>query len=233
MLRMGKSPKQEPVGNERQTMAQPPPPPQQQQYQPPPPQAINAQPAAQQPSPPKPQAYQEAPVRTETASPGAPRAVMESESLAREIKDGSMSGFVGGGTTLSGEVAFKGMLRVDGHMTGSIISEKGTLIVSSGGQVDANINVAVAKINGTIHGDIVANERLELGRTAQVHGDIQTSALIIEQGAIFEGNCRMSGAGDSQEKDAAGEKLRSKTSAGQSTLPKSTSGTSNVLGTVG
>jgi cytoskeletal protein CcmA (bactofilin family) len=125
------------------------------------------------------------------------------------------------------------MLRVDGHLTGSILSEKGTLIVSSGGRVDANINVAVAKINGAIHGDVVASERLELGRTAQVYGDIKTTALIIEQGAIFEGNCRMNSVKDSDGKESGREKLRAKESAGQSKIPQPASGTSGVLGTVG
>lgn len=228
MLRMGKTPKQEPVGNDRQAMPQ---------HQPPqPPQATSAQPVPppfQQQQPPPPQIYNEAPVRSDTASSSTTHAVMESESLAREIKDGSMSGFVGGGTTLSGEVAFKGMLRVDGHMTGSILSEKGTLIVSSGGRVDADIKVAVAKINGTVHGDVVASERLELGRTAQVYGDIFTTALIIEQGAIFEGSCRMNGAKGSDGKEPVREKLRAKEPAGQSKLPQPASGTSGVLGTVG
>jgi cytoskeletal protein CcmA (bactofilin family) len=196
--------------------------------------AAPAQPMATPPMQPQPPAYTEAPARHETASAAMPRAVMESESLAREIKDGSMSGFVGGGTTLSGEVAFKGMLRVDGHLTGTIISEKGTLIVSSGGRVDADINVATAKINGSIHGNIVANERIELGRTAQVHGDIQTPVLIIEQGAVFEGNCRMSTAKDAPAKETEREALRAKEAvAGQNKLPQPTSGTGSVPSTLG
>ena len=225
MLRMGKTPKQEPVGNERQAMAQ--------HQQPQPPQSTPFQPVAPSLPPPQPQTYNEPPVRSDMGSPSTPRAVMESESLAREIKDGSMSGFVGGGTTLSGEVAFKGMLRVDGHLTGSILSEKGTLIVSSGGRVDANINVAVAKINGAIHGDIIASERLELGRTAQVYGDIKTAALIIEQGAIFDGSCRMTGVKDAQGKESAGDKLRAKEPAVQSKMAQPASETSGALGTAG
>jgi cytoskeletal protein CcmA (bactofilin family) len=70
-------------------------------------------------------------------------------------------------------------------------SEKGTLIVSSGGLLEGNITVATVKINGTVKGDIIATERIEFGRTAQVHGNIRTPALIIERGAVFEGNCRM------------------------------------------
>lgn len=124
-------------------------------------------------------------------APTAQRAVSETEALARDIKEGSVSGFVGSGTTLNGDLIFRDMLRVDGHLSGRITSDKGTLIVSSGGQVDASIEVGVAKINGTINGDITATERVEFGRAARVKGNIQTPALVIEQGAIFDGSCRM------------------------------------------
>jgi cytoskeletal protein CcmA (bactofilin family) len=103
-----------------------------------------------------------------------------------------VSGFVGGSTVVSGDAEFKGMLRIDGRFTGRVRSEKGSLIVSAGGVVEANIEVASAKINGTVNGDIVATERVEFGRSARVCGNIQTPALVIEDGAIFEGSCRMS-----------------------------------------
>lgn len=119
------------------------------------------------------------------------RAMTESESLARDIKEGTLSGFVGGGTVLTGEASFKAMMRVDGHVTGRISSSSGTLIVGTNGKVDANIEVAVGMIHGTINGDIIATQRLELGRAAKVTGNIQTPSLVIEQGAIFEGSCKM------------------------------------------
>jgi cytoskeletal protein CcmA (bactofilin family) len=139
----------------------------------------------------------------ETAS--ASRAVTESESLARDIKEGLLSGFVGNGTTLTGEANFKGMLRVDGHLSGQVKSEGGTLIVGNNGQVDADIDVAVATIHGAVNGDIIASQRLELGRAAKVNGNIQTPSLVIEQGAVFEGSCRMiqqKAAADKQHEDA-------------------------------
>ena len=125
------------------------------------------------------------------AAPATPRAFSETDALARDMREGVVGGFVGGNTSLTGEANFKGMLRVDGHLAGRINSEKGTLIVSSGGRVEADVMVAVAKINGTVNGNINATERLELGRTARVFGDIRTPTLLIEQGAIFEGACRM------------------------------------------
>ena len=127
---------------------------------------------------------------TETGGATA-KAQTESESLAREIKDGTLSGFVGSGTIMTGEANFKAMLRVDGQLSGRVNSETGTLIVGSHGQVDANIEVAIATIHGTVNGDIIATQRLELGRAAKVNGNVQTPSLMIEQGAIFEGSCKM------------------------------------------
>jgi cytoskeletal protein CcmA (bactofilin family) len=119
------------------------------------------------------------------------RAMTESETLARDIKEGTLSGFVGGGTVVTGEANFKAMTTPHRHLSGRVSSTSGTLIVGANGKVDANIEVAVAVIHGTINGDIIATQRLELGRAAKVHGNIQTPSLIIEQGAIFEGTCKM------------------------------------------
>lgn len=121
----------------------------------------------------------------------SPKALTESETIAREIKDGSLSGFVGSGTVITGEASFKSMLRVDGRFSGRISSTDGTLIVGSGGQVDANIEVAIATIHGIVNGDIVATDRIELGRAAKLTGNIQAPSLMIEQGAVFEGSCKM------------------------------------------
>ena len=178
MLRMGRGSKPEPAENDRTAGAPNQPP---AHYAP----ERAATPPAAQVAPRPAQMPTTAPAATTT------KAVTEAESLAREIKEGTMSGFVGGGTVLTGEVVFKGMLRVDGHLSGGVRSEKGTLIVSSGGRVDAGIEVAVARVNGTVNGDITATERVEFGRTARVYGNIQTPALAIEQGAVFEGVCRM------------------------------------------
>lgn len=136
------------------------------------------------------------------ASEPAGRAISESDSMARDIKEGRLSGFVGHGTTLTGETEFHAMLRVDGHLIGTVASESGTLIIGTNGQVDANISVAAAMINGAVNGDIIATEKLQLGRTARVMGNIQSPRLIVEEGAILEGSCSMLKARENQEEEA-------------------------------
>src|SRR5260370_13128163 len=128
---------------------------------------------------------------TAEVSTGSSKALTESETLARDIKEGTLSGFVGGGTVVTGEANFKAMMRVDGHLSGRISSSSGTLIVGANGKVDANIEVAVAVIHGTINGDIIATQRLELGRAAQGNANIPTPSRVMEQGAVFEGTCKM------------------------------------------
>jgi len=164
------------------------------------------------------EAYQQS-VYTQTTS----RAVTESESLARDIKEGTLTGFVGNGTTLTGEANFKGMLRVDGALSGRVSSADGTLIVSTNGRVDANVEVAVAQIFGTVNGDIVASKRIEMGRVAKVTGNIQTPALVIENGAIFEGSCRMVQIKEAAEKASNGDRKADASSASASSSGTSSS----------
>ncbi len=145
----------------------------------------SARPYSQQPVP-------EARPQTQTDNvSAAPKAMTESENLAREIKEGNLSGFVGSGTVVTGEANFKALMRVDGHLSGRISSTSGTLIVGANGKVDANIEVAIATIHGVVNGDVIATQRLELGRAARLNGNIQTASLVIEPGALFEGTCKM------------------------------------------
>src|SRR6185369_11486103 len=86
---------------------------------------------------------------------------------------------------LNGEITFKDMVRVNGHVAGTIYSKSGTLIV------DANVDVGVVVVDGTVKGDIIARERVELGPASKIYGNIWTRSLVIKVGAIFEGVCRM------------------------------------------
>ena len=121
------------------------------------------------------------------------RAVAASEDqayLVNGLKDGSL-GFVGDVLSFKGEIHFKSMLRIDGKFSGRVDSPGGTLIISSGALVTgAAINVAVAKINGTVEGEINASEQLVLGRTAKVAGALTVGELVVEEGALFDGKCR-------------------------------------------
>src|SRR5882762_3386677 len=88
-----------------------------------------------------------------------------------------------------GEFRFEGTLQVDGYVTGLVRSYTGTLVVTEAGEVNTDLFVPVAIINGLVRGDIKATERVELGSSAKVIGNIETPSLRIEPGAVFEGHC--------------------------------------------
>ena len=111
--------------------------------------------------------------------------------MARDLKDGTLSGFLGAGIELKGEVNFKELMRIDGHFQGKISSAVGKLVVGSSAVVDADVTVAIAQIQGTVNGNVSASQRVELGRDSKVMGNIQTPVLTVEEGAAFNGNCLM------------------------------------------
>ena len=88
-----------------------------------------------------------------------------------------------------GELRFEGTLRIDCYVTGRLRSLTGTLLVSETAEIESDIFVATAIIDGVMHGDIHATERVELQSHAKVFGYIESPALAIQPGAVFEGQC--------------------------------------------
>lgn len=101
-------------------------------------------------------------------------------------------GFLAEGTQIDGEVRFGDELRIDGHVTGRILSEKGRLMVGETGNIQADIAVGTASISGTVSGTLNAATKVEIHSTGKFYGKLHAPALIIEEGAVFEGQCEMS-----------------------------------------
>ncbi len=92
---------------------------------------------------------------------------------------------------LDGELSFKDMLRINGHIAGKVFSASGTLIVDTSAKVEAEIDVRICVVSGTVVGGIIGHERVEVGSGAVVKGSIATRILSIKPGAVFQGDCRM------------------------------------------
>jgi cytoskeletal protein CcmA (bactofilin family) len=104
-----------------------------------------------------------------------------------------INGFMDVGTEFEGELRFRDTFRVDGRIKGKIVSDN-TLIVGESGHVDAEVDCGVVSIRGTVSGHIHGRQRIELLAGARVHGTLVSPKLVIEDGALFEGNCDMSAA---------------------------------------
>ena len=105
-------------------------------------------------------------------------------------KSGELNGFLDRGATFRGEMEFEDTMRIDGKFHGKITS-KNELIVGESAHIEGDIHVGRVAISGTVVGKIVAAQRVAIHRNGKVYSDIDTPALIIEEGAIFQGNCVM------------------------------------------
>src|SRR5215211_3365950 len=107
-------------------------------------------------------------------------------------KSGDLNGFLDRGSVFKGEMEFEDTMRIDGKFNGKITS-KNELIVGESAHIEGDIHVGRIAISGTVVGKIVADQRVEIHRNGKVYSDVETPALIIEEGAIFQGNCVMGG----------------------------------------
>lgn len=94
------------------------------------------------------------------------------------------------GCELEGRLTFVGTLVLNGKFRGELFSSD-TLLVGETGQAEAEVQVGVAIVSGQITGNIIAHERVELRSTARVYGDIVTPVLVLEEGVVFDGRCKM------------------------------------------
>jgi len=98
--------------------------------------------------------------------------------------------FLGNETKFEGKLRFQGSIRIDGYLKGEI-EAKGNLIIGDDALIEADIHVTYASISGEVHGNITADQRVDLQAPAKVFGNIQAPAVVIGEGVIFEGNTKM------------------------------------------
>lgn len=97
---------------------------------------------------------------------------------------------IGAGTVVEGNIAFSGGLRVDGRVHGNISTsddQPSTLVLSEKGQLEGEIKVTHALINGTIIGLVHGSEFVELQPKSNVTGDVHYRALEVRLGAVVRG----------------------------------------------
>jgi cytoskeletal protein CcmA (bactofilin family) len=107
-----------------------------------------------------------------------------------EGKPGDLNGFLDGGSHLQGELRFDASFRVDGKLTG-LVESQGDLIVGEAGEVDGEIHAGQVFVSGTVKGTIHALKKVQIAPSGKVYAEIDTPALVIEDGATFEGRCSM------------------------------------------
>jgi cytoskeletal protein CcmA (bactofilin family) len=108
---------------------------------------------------------------------------------------GDWTGFLEHGVKLEGRLESSGTFRIDSSMKGTLVSEE-TLILGENATVEGQIDGNYIIISGRFDGTIRARGKVELKTKAIVTGEIHCPCLIIEPGAVFDGNCQMPGAAE-------------------------------------
>ena len=115
-------------------------------------------------------------------------------------KKEKISSFLGVDTEFEGKLTTHGTIRIDGQLKGEILAH-GALLVGEEGTIEADIHAAHVIICGEVHGNITADERIEIHPPGKVFGNIQAPTVVIKEGVIFEGTCRKYEAEEGDVKD--------------------------------
>jgi cytoskeletal protein CcmA (bactofilin family) len=108
--------------------------------------------------------------------------------------DAFINSIIGEGTKFKGEFDLNGLLRIDGDFTG-VIRTKGKVLVGKNGRAECTLHAGTVVIGGVLRGEIFSTEKVIILSTGLVLGTITTPRLIIEEGVIFNGSCRVTAPG--------------------------------------
>ncbi len=105
-------------------------------------------------------------------------------------KQSKIDTLIGPKTRINGDVIFAGGFHLDGYINGNVKAEAGAhavLSVSEQGCVEGSVSVPSIILNGVVKGDIEADDRVELGPKAKVHGNVHYAVIETAIGAQING----------------------------------------------
>lgn len=105
-------------------------------------------------------------------------------------KTGELSTILGKGSVFEGKLNVEHTLRVDGKFTGDITTTD-TLIVGKEGHINGNVDAKTLIVGGKLSGTAKIKDKIVLETKAEFHGEMRTTRLVIDEGAIFDGRCSM------------------------------------------
>jgi len=108
---------------------------------------------------------------------------------SNELGNKKIDTLIGKESNVNGTLESSGTIRVDGKFEGDIIT-KSDLVVGENGEVEGKVKAKNITVAGILKGELEATGKLELIPTATVQGEVKMSLLVVEEGAVFQGNCQ-------------------------------------------
>lgn len=97
---------------------------------------------------------------------------------------------ISAGTTITGDIACGGVLKVEGRIEGSVLEARQVMLAKEG-VIQGGVSANEVVVGGVIDGDVTATDRLELQTSAVVNGDITTKSIVVMEGARINGGVKM------------------------------------------
>lgn len=101
-----------------------------------------------------------------------------------------INSIVGEGAKFKGDIALKGLFRIDGDFSGNI-RKADKVLVGRNGRAQCSIHAGTVVVGGVVKGDITSTEKVVVLSTGMVLGNITTPRLLAEDGVILNGRCRI------------------------------------------
>jgi cytoskeletal protein CcmA (bactofilin family) len=108
----------------------------------------------------------------------------------RDTKQARIDTLIGKASRVHGDLEFAGGLHLDGSIAGNVRadpSEGSSLSISETGSIEGNVEAGNVMLNGSVRGDILARERVVLGATAKVQGNVYYGVIEMTLGAQIMG----------------------------------------------
>ena len=102
----------------------------------------------------------------------------------------NMSSILGPEIEVNGDLTITGDILIYGTVLGNVDC-KGEVRTSKGSLIKGSVNAKSAYINGSIEGDLKVDSKVVLAKFSQLKGNLVGDILTLEEGAKFDGVCRM------------------------------------------
>lgn len=122
-------------------------------------------------------------------------------------KEVRITTIIGKDAECNGDFNATGSVRVDGCINGNV-TVTGTLIVGAAGYINGDVEAQSAVVGGEIVGNINVSDKTELTSTARIFGNINTTLIVIDENAIFQGSCNMNQDASGKRPKPSGRVLR-------------------------
>ncbi len=115
-------------------------------------------------------------------------ALSPSATAAKPVERKGGQALIGKSLKVKGAITGHEDLYVDGEIEGAVELEENSLTVGPNGNVNADVKARDITVQGRLNGNVRAGERIEIRKTGSLEGDIVTSRIVIEDGAVFKGS---------------------------------------------